>query len=85
MYDGERWQTFVIEVEPVAGNRIRDLARPRRYRVDRNRLRHQPVRRRWNAHHPAHRRQYAAAQPRRPRIQPDAAGGLWLGAGGAAL
>ena len=27
MYDGERWQTFVIEDEPVAGNRIRDLAR----------------------------------------------------------
>ena len=87
MYDGERWQTFVIEDEPVAGNRIRDLARGLDDTV-------------WIATGSGISQVRAAdgtpitlltaantplLSPDARVIQPDAAGGLWLGAGGAAF
>jgi len=87
MYDGERWQILLIEDEPVAGNRIRDLARGLDDTV-------------WIATGSGVSQVQAAdgalitlltaantplLSPDVRVIQPDAAGGLWLGAGGASF
>ena len=87
LYDGEKWRTLAIEDEPVAGNRIRDLAAGLDETV-------------WIATGSGVSQvQIASGAPiamltlaNAPLlssdvrvIQPDGEGGLWLGAGGASF
>ncbi len=87
MYDGEAWRALVLEEEPVAGNRIRDLARgvddtvwiatgsgvSQVQAADGTRL---------NLFSPAN---SPLPSPDVRVIQPNDAGGLWMGAGGASF